>query len=142
MGEMFSNSLSDAIRISFEVISELADEMRVQFDNSADWAQQSDSNRSRISAAVALGNVHEPSVPASLRNRRQLIEFWWKAERTRPDRLANAVNCLEVCIFYLSKLPSNDATYLMAELRKAIDAIKDTHFPPMFPGGGRKKRRR
>ncbi|MBB5051003.1 hypothetical protein HNQ36_000957 [Afipia massiliensis] len=142
MSELLTHSLEAAVTAAFEVISELADEMDAQFENAADWAQGSDANRSRLSASVTLGGVRRPSILKSLRAKNLQIEFFWKTERTRPDRLWNAVNCLEICIFHLSKLSGNDAAILKVELQQAVDAVKDTHFPPMFSKRGARKRRK
>ena len=72
---MLTHSLAGAMGIAFEAISELAYEMETLFEN-ADWAQQSDVNRSRLSAGISLSGVSRPHVPLSLRNWKQQIEFW------------------------------------------------------------------
>jgi hypothetical protein len=142
MSEIIEYSLSTAIDVAFDSISELASEMEDQFENAADWAQKSDANRSRLSAGIVLGGVKKPSVPLSIKANRQQFEFAWKTERTRPDRLWNAVNCLEVCILHLSQKSGGDAANLKVELQQTIDSVKDTYFPPMFSKGGRRGRRR
>jgi hypothetical protein len=142
MGDLLRDTIAGAIRTSFEAVDQLAYEMEEQYENAVDWAQVSDANQSRIAAAAVLGSVREPSIPSSVRNESQLIEFWRKTERTRPDRLQNAINCLDVCVFHISKLPGEPAHNLALELTRIIEVIKNTYFPPMFQNGGHKRRKR
>jgi hypothetical protein len=140
--EMYGNTFTEAIRLAFQEVRQLAYEMEEQYENAPEWAQHSEANQRRVATSAILGAAREPDVPASLRGDSHVVDWWEKQSNiTRPVRRDNVVSCLRACLAYLSTLSIEDTDDLKQELEKAIEWLNKADFPPMFPSSGRRKSR-
>lgn len=144
----YEGTVAGAVNDAFNVIEELAGEMREAYDSTPESLQSSGVGEARGEAADTLEQISEPDVPGDIAEVAVTFEYLPPKRRaSRADRLADglqsaahAIEALEALVEEklpndgdkIGELDADDVRAVIDEIQGMIDEAEGVSFPGMY----------
>lgn len=144
----YEGTVASAVNDAFNVIEELANEMREAFDNTPESLQSSGAGEARGDAADTLEQISEPDIDEAIAEVPVVFNYAPLNRRaSRSDRLGDGLRSAYAAVEALEKLveeklpedgdkigdlDANDVRNVIDEIQGMIDEAESVNFPGMY----------